>query len=227
MSEHQELRNLLGPYVMGSLEAREDRKVEGHLRECARCREEASGLRTAHEHLLDLAYATEFPPRNPGERVVGAEISHRQRRRRPPVWAAVAAALVCVLVVLGTVLVPGLSGGGALASATLTPTDLAPDAGGRISIGDANGNTEVSLRAWGLPSCKGGDYYELWLVEGEERVSAGSFTVGPGGEIDINMNAPGFAGNYPAVGITREHDEDPRASDEDVLSGKLRRDTRE
>ncbi|HEX5848001.1 MAG TPA: hypothetical protein VFY59_02305 [Rubrobacter sp.] len=37
------------------------------------------------------------------------------------------------------------------------------------------------------------------------------------------MNAPGFAGTYPSVGITREHDEDPRASDADVLSGKLRR----
>ncbi len=223
MSEHQELRNLLGPYVMGSLEAREDRKVEGHLRECARCREEASGLRLAHERLLDLAYATEFPPLKPEERAVGAAISHRQRLRRTAVRAAVTAAFVFVLVVFGAILVPDLSGGRALASATLTPTDLAPDAGGHISIGDANGSTEVSLKAWGLPSCEGGDYYELWLVEGEERVSAGSFTVGPGGEIDINMNAPGFAGSYPAVGITREHDEDPRASEEDVLSGKLRR----
>lgn len=187
MSEHQELRNLLGPYVMGALEAREDRKVENHLRSCARCREEASGLRMAHERLLDLAYSTEFPPRNPEERAVGDAIPHHKRRRRPAVWAA---ALVFVLVVLGTILVPDLSGGGVLASATLTPTDLAPDAGGHISIGDANGNTEVSLKAWGLPSCEGGDYYELWLVEGEERVSAGSFTVGPGGEIDISMNAP-------------------------------------
>jgi anti-sigma-K factor RskA len=223
MSEHRELRNLLGPYVMGSLEADEEREVDDHLRECARCREETNGLRIAHERLLDLAYATEFPPWNPEDRAVAAAIPRGRSRRRPPVWAAVAAALACVLVVLGAIFVPDLFGGGALASATLTPTDLAPDAGGHISIGNANGNTEVSLRAWGLPSCEGGDYYELWLVEGEERVSAGSFTVGPGGEIDINMNAPGFAGSYPAVGITHEHDEDPRASDADVLSGELRR----
>ena len=72
-----------------------------------------------------------------------------------------------------------------------------------------------------MPSCGDSDYYELWLVEGEERVSAGSFTVGPSGEIDINVNAPGFAGYYPAVGVTHEHDEDPRASDASVLSGKL------
>jgi anti-sigma-K factor RskA len=221
MSEHLELRNLLGPYVMGSLEAREEREVEDHLRECVRCWGEANGLRIAHERLLDLAYATESPPRNLEERVVDV-LPHRHGRRRLPAWVAVAAALSCVLVVVGTIFVLDFSDDGALASATLTPTDLAPDAGGHISIEDTNGNTEVSLRAWGLPSCEDGDYYELWLVEGEERVSAGSFTVGTGGEIDTNMNAPGFAGSYPAVGITHEHDEDPRASDADVLSGELR-----
>jgi hypothetical protein len=221
MSEHPEVRNLLGPYVMGSLEPREEREVEIHLRECARCREEAHGLRMAHERLLDLAYATESPPRNLEERVVAATPrSHHDRRRLAP-WVVAVAALFCVLVVLGTIFVPDLTGGRALASATLSPTDLAPDAGGHISIEDANGNMEVSLRAWGLPSCEGGDYYELWLVEGEERISAGSFTVGPSGKIDLNMNAPGFAGSYRVVGITHEHDEDPRASDANVLSGEL------
>ena len=221
MIEHPEMRNLLGPYVMGSLEPHEEKEVEDHLRECARCREEANGLRIAHERLLDLAYATEFPPRNLDERVVSA-IPRRHHRRRLFPWVAVVAALFCALAVLGTMFVSDLSGGRALASATLTPTDLAPDAGGHISMEDANGNMVVSLRAWGLPSCGDSDYYEPWLVEGEERVSAGSFTVGPGGEIDTNLNAPGFAGSYPAVGITYEHDEDPRASDADVLSGELR-----
>jgi Anti-sigma-K factor rskA/Putative zinc-finger len=220
MSEHPEMRNLLGPYVMGSLEPREEREVEDHLRECADCKEEAHGLRIAHERLLDLAYATESPPQNLEERVVAA-IPRRHDWRRLPTWTVAVAALFCVIAVLGTVFVPDLSGGRALASATLTPTDLAPDAGGHIRMEDAKGNMDVSLRVWGLPSCEEGDYYELWLVEGEERVSAGSFTVGPTGEIDIHMNAPGFAGSYPTVGITHEHDEDPRASDANVLSGEL------
>ena len=219
MSEHPEMRNLLGPYVMGSLEPREEWEVEDHLRECAGCREEANGLRIAHERLLDLAYATEVSPQNLEERVV-AVIPRRDDRRRLPPWVAVVAAIFCVLAVLGTIFVPDLSGR-ALASATLTPTDLAPDAGGQVSMKDANGNMEVSLKAWGLPPCEDGRYYELWLVEGEERVSAGSFTVGPSGKIDLNMNAPEFAGSYPAVGITYEHDRDPRASDAKMLSGKL------
>jgi hypothetical protein len=134
--------------------------------------------------------------------------------------AAVAAA-ICVLAVLGAIFVPDLFGGRALASATLSPTDRAPDAGGEVSIKDAGRNTEVRLQAWGLPPCKGDRYYELWLVEGEERVSAGSFTVGPSGRIEVNLNAPDFADSYPAVGITYEHDKDPRASDAKMLSGEL------
>jgi Anti-sigma-K factor rskA/Putative zinc-finger len=220
MSEHLEMRNLLGPYVMGSLEPREEREVEDHLRECAGCREEANGLRGAHECLLDLAHATRVPPRELEERVVPVILRRNDRRRLPP-WMVAVAALLCVLVVLGTIFVPGLSGGRALASATLTPTDLAPDAGGHVSIEDTNGNMEVNLKAWGLPPCKDDRYYELWLVEGEERVSAGSFTVGPSGKIDVNMNAPGFVRSYPAVGITYEQDSDPRASDTKILSGEL------
>jgi hypothetical protein len=220
MSEHLEMRNLLGPYAMGSLEPREEREVEDHLRECAGCREEANGLRIAHEHLLDLAHATGVPPQDLEERVVTVLPRRNDRRRLPP-WMVAVAAVFCVLVVLGTIFVPDLSGGSALASATLTPTDLAPDAGGQVSMQDANGNMEVNLKAWGLPPCEHGRYYELWLVEGEERVSAGSFTVGPSGKINVNMNAPGFARSYPAVGITYEHDRDPRASDAKILSGEL------
>jgi hypothetical protein len=134
---------------------------------------------------------------------------------------AVVAAIFCVLAVLGTIFVPDLSSGRSLASATLTPTDLAPDAGGEVSVEDAGQNMEVRLEAWGLPPCEDDRYYELWLVEGEERVSAGSFTVGPSGRIEVKMNAPEFAGSYPAVGVTYEHDRDPRASDAKILSGEL------
>jgi hypothetical protein len=220
MSEHLEMRNLLGPYVMGSLDQREQREVEDHLRECAGCREEAYGLRIAHERFLDLVHATEVPPQDLEERVV-AVMPRRPGLRRLSPWVAVVAAAVCVLVVFGTIFVPGLLGGRALASATLAPTNLAPDAGGEVSVKDAGQNVEVRLQAWGLPPCEDDRYYELWLLEGEERVSAGSFTVGPNGKIDVNMNAPGFVRSYPAVGITYEHDRDPRASDAKILSGEL------
>jgi anti-sigma-K factor RskA len=220
MSEHPETRNLLGPYVMGALEPQEEREVEDHLEGCAGCREEARGLRLAHEQLADLAYTTEAPPPDLKDRVV-AGIPRREARRRVPSWLTAVAAAFCLLAVLGALFTPDLFGGGALAAATLSPTDRAPDAGGKVSIQGAGENMEVRLEAWGLPACKHEQYYELWLVEGKERVSAGSFTVGQSGQVDVSMNAPNFAGSYTQVGITAEDDKDPRASDAKMLSGEL------
>jgi hypothetical protein len=220
MSDHPETRNLLGPYVMGALEPREEREVEEHLEGCAGCREEAQELRLAHERLAELAYTTEAPPPDLKDRVA-AGIPRRESRRRVPSWLAAVAAALCVIAVLGAIFTPDLFGGGSVAAATLSPTDQAPDAGGEISIQGAGKNMEVRLEAWGLPACKHEHYYELWLVEGEERVSAGSFTVGPSGRADVSMNAPNFAGSYPGVGITYEKDKNPDASDMKVLSGEL------
>jgi anti-sigma-K factor RskA len=220
MSEHPDTRDLLGPYVMGTLEPNEKREVEDHLEECARCTEEAQELRLVHECLADLAHGTEAPPPDLRTRVV-AGIPQREARRRLPSWAAAVAAAFFVLVAIAVILTPDLFGGGALASANLNPTDRAPDAGGEVSIQGTGENMELRLEAWGLPPCKREQYYELWLVEGNDRVSAGSFTVGQSGRVDVRLNAPIFAGSYPKVGITAEHDKDPRASDTKMLSGEL------
>jgi len=91
MSEHLGTRNLLGPYVMGALEPREEREVKDHLEMCAGCREEAHELRIAHERLLDLAHATEAPPRGLEERIATG-IPRREARRVPAWTAAVAGA---------------------------------------------------------------------------------------------------------------------------------------
>ena len=221
MSEHPDIRDLLGPYVMDALEPDEEREVEDHLERCASCREEARELRLAHERLADLAYNVEAPPPDLKERVV-ALIPRREAGWRVPTRVAAVAAAFCVLAVLAVLLTPDLFGGGALASADLSPTDRAPEAGGEVSIRGAGENMEMSLEAWGLPPCKREQYYELWLVEGDDRVSAGSFTVGRSGRVDVKFNAPSFADSYPKVGITAEHDKDPRASDTKMLSGELR-----
>jgi len=220
MSEHPDTRDLLGPYVMGTLEPYEERKVENHLEGCASCREEAQGLRLAHERLADLAYNTEAPPEDLKARVE-AGIPRREARRRIPPWVAAVAAAFCIVAVLTVILTPDLFGGGALASADLSPTDRAPEAGGEVSIRGTGENIEMRLEAWGLPPCKSEQYYELWLVEGDERVSAGSFTVGQSGRADVTLNAPNFAASYPRVGVTAEYDKDPRASHAKMLSGEL------
>jgi anti-sigma-K factor RskA len=218
MSEHPGTRDLLGPYVMGTLEPYEEREVEDHLQRCTSCRQEAQELRLVHERLADLAYSTEAPPKDLRARVV-AGIPRREAGRRVPIWVAAVAAAFCVLAVLGVIITPDLFG--ARASANLSPTGRAPDAGGEVSIRGTGENMEMRLEAWGLPPCKSEQYYELWLVEGHERVSAGSFTVGQSGRVDVRLNVPGFAGSYSKVGVTAEYDKDPRAGEAKMLSGEL------
>jgi hypothetical protein len=220
MSEHPDIRDLLGPYVMGTLEPYEEREIEDHLEGCASCREEAQELRLAHEGLADLAYSTGAPPEDLKARVV-AGIPRRVASRRIPTWVAAVAAAFCVLAVLAVIITPDLFGGRAMALANLSPTVRAPDAGGEVSIRGTGENMEMRLEAWGLPPCKSEQYYELWLVEGDERVSAGSFTVGQSGRVDVTLNAPTFATSYPTVGVTAEYDKDPRASDAKMLSGEM------
>jgi anti-sigma-K factor RskA len=220
MSEHPDTRDLLGPYVMGTLEPYEEREVEDHLKGCVSCREEAQKLRLAHERLADLAYSTEAPPGDLKARVV-AGIPRREASRRVPTWVAAIAAAFCMLAVLGVLITPDLFGEQARASANLSPIDRAPDAGGEVSIQGTGENLEMRLEAWGLPPCKSEQYYELWLVEDDDRVSAGTFTVGQSGRVNVRLNAPNFAASYPTVGVTAEYDKDPRASDAKMLSGKL------
>jgi anti-sigma-K factor RskA len=217
MSEHPDTRDLLGPYVMGTLEPYEVREVEDHLQGCAICREEARGLRLAHERLADLAYGFVAPPEGLEARIV-AEIPRREAGRRVPAWVAAVAAVFCVLAVITAL---NLFGDRAGAAANLSPTGRAPDAGGEVRIRGTGENTALRLTAWGLPACKSEQYYELWLVEGDERVSAGTFTVGKSGRVDVTLNAPNFAASYPSVGVTAEYDKDPRASNAKMLSGEL------
>jgi hypothetical protein len=200
---------------MGTLEPYEERGVEGHLQRCASCRQEAQELRLVHERLADLAYSTEAPPKDLRARVV-AGIPRREAGRRVPIWVAAVAAAFCVLAVLGVIITPDPR-----ASANLSPTGRAPVAGGEVSIRGTGENMEMRLEAWGLPPCKSEQYYELWLVEGHERVSAGSFTVGQSGRVDVRLNVPGFAGSYSKVGVTAEYDKDPRAGEAKMLSGEL------
>jgi anti-sigma-K factor RskA len=220
MSEHPHTMDLLGPYVMGTLEPYEEREVEYHLERCADCREEGQELQLAHERLADLAYSTGAPPEDLKARVV-AGIPRREASRRVPTWVAAVAAAFCVLAVLAVIITPDLFGGRAMASANLSPTGRAPGAGGEVSIRGTGENMEMRLEAWGLPPCKSEQYYELWLVEGDERVSAGSFSVGQSGRVEVTLSAPNFAASYPSVGVTAEYDKDPTASDAKMLSGEL------
>jgi hypothetical protein len=216
MSEHLEVRDLLGPYVMGALGPEEEREVERHLEECAPCREEGSYLRVAHERLADLANATETPPQELKSRVLRG-MPRRETRR---VSLAAAAAVLCVLAVLGVLYSSGFFGQDEVAEATLKPTDFAPGAGGELQVREDNPNAQAELEVWGLPRPGRDEYYELWFGEAGGRVSAGTFTVDARGRETLYMSVPREASGYQQVGITLEKfPREPRMNSAKVVLG--------
>jgi hypothetical protein len=220
MSEHLEMRNLLGPYVMDALGSEEKREVEDHLDGCASCREEVLDLRLAHERLVDLANTTDAPPPELKNRVM-AGIPRRQTRRVPLIAAA---AVLGALAVLGMLLYSsGLLGQDEVASASLEPTELAPGAGGELQVRKEDPNAQAELEVWGLPRPGPDEYYELWFGKEGGRVSAGTFTVGAQGRETLYMSVPEDASDYQQVGITLEKfPEEPRMSAaKPVLVGEL------
>lgn len=219
MSEHPEVRDLLGPYIMGALDPEDEREVEEHLDECASCREEARDLRLAHERLEYLANATEPPPQELKSRVL-IGMPRRETRRVPLVAAA---AVLCALTVLGVLYSTGFFGTDEVASATLESTDLAPGAGGELRVREDNPNAQAELEVWGLPRPGPNEYYELWFGEEGGRVSAGTFTVDARGRETLYMSVPERASDYQQVGITLEKfPREPRMSAaRPVLTGDL------
>ncbi len=220
MNEHSRIRELLGPYVAGMLEPEEEREVEQHLEGCSRCSEETLDLRLAHERLAVLAGLTQKPPSGLKERVMDG-MPRRETRRVP---LAAAAAVLFMLAVVGALYASGIFGRETVASATLEPTDLAPRAGGELSVREGDPNAQAKLEVWGLPRPGEQEYYELWFGTEEGRMSAGTFTVDADGRDTVYMSVPEEVRDYQRVGITLEKfPREPRLSSAKVvLGGELR-----
>jgi len=219
MSAHLELRDLLGPYVIGALGPEEKRQVEEHLGGCSSCKVEVRDLRLAHERLTELANTEQTPPQDLKSRVLGGP--PRLETHRAPLAAA--AAILCALAVLGVLYSTGLFAPDEVAAANLEATALAPRAGGELRVHEEDPNAQAELEVWGLPRPGPNQYYELWFGEEGGRVSAGTFTVDEGGQETLYMTVPEDASGYGQVGITlEEFPEEPRISAaKPVLTGEL------
>lgn len=217
--QHMKARDLLGPYVLGSLDPGEEWEVEEHLRQCDACRDEERDLRTMHERISELAAIHEDPPPEIKASVMAG--FEARERSRAPVFA-VAAALVALSLV-AIFFSSGLLGRDAMASATLEPTEYAPQGRGELQVREEAPNVQATLEVWNLPKCNKNEYYELWFGEGGGRVSAGTFKVDEGGRGTLQMSVPEEAGNYDQVGITlEEFPKEPRMnSAKPVLTGRL------
>jgi anti-sigma-K factor RskA len=213
---------LLGSYLLGELNAEEERELERHLEECAECRRELERTRQTHNVLRQLA-ANE-PPAQLKEQVLARvrEVTPARSIGGWWFWASAAAALLLVAV-LGVGIFQGITGDPS-AAVPLASTELAPKAGGEARIDKVGENVQVELEVWSMPELEENEYYEMWYyAEDGDRISCGTFRVGPQGRTTVNLSAPASARDYPEIEITREIDDgNPAASGEAVLEGKLR-----
>ena len=114
--DHQELRVLLGGYVLDQLAPVERRRLEAHLATCAECRAELDGLLPVASGLAAVRRADGVPPDlevpvppGLGDRVLASvDAEHRSERRhswrRPALVAGVAAAAAAAVLVAGLAL---------------------------------------------------------------------------------------------------------------------------
>lgn len=81
------------------------------------------------------------------------------------------------------------------------------------------------MRARGLPPTTQGEIYEVWLVRGDARVSAGTFTTRAAEEVNVTLTSAARPAAYDRIGITLEPDgADPARNGPNVLAGELRGD---
>lgn len=212
-----EVRDALGPYVLGALEPDEAAKVTAHLASCGACEAEhrtLAGLPVLLATVADPDRDAAAPPARLEEAVLDRHAidqarvprtpeaprpRSRRRSRRLLVGAGAAAALAAGILAAAGAFTAGTDQ--ALGyEASLSGTASAPGAAGEAYLLPAPEGTAVRLRARRLPP---GRAYELWCVSADgRRVSAGSFRTGADGAVTARLTTSARLGTYRILHVT-------------------------
>lgn len=222
-------------YVFGGLEPDEQADFEGHLPGCEACRAEVAELQGLPALLEQAEPPVGAPPvevpadlkqrtfaaieaearRAAEEEVWRAEAAraHRGRRLRLMLASAAAAALLVAAFLGGVVLsqTGRFADRGRVVAFALSAADGGP-ARGTAEVRQVADGLEIRMEVSGLAPNPPGTVYECWYVgpgdtlERPNRVSAGTFTVGPDGRASLHMHSAADLRRYPAMGVTLERD---------------------
>lgn len=156
---HTRLRELLGPYVLGGLDADDRARLEAHLPTCAACRDELATYAGLPALLRDGAPASAH--RETSDAALGDAIGAlRTRRRRRRLLLTAAAAVVLVAGAgVGTALVLGPDAPVGTTLALSAPAGVS--ATGATSLSAKPWGTSVELDLRGLPQ---DEQFVAWLV---------------------------------------------------------------
>ena len=220
-ADHEELKALVAPYLLGAVDAEERRALEAHLRSCEECDREAKELAPGVSLLAEDVRAVELPA-GLADRIVEAARSDRATagrgrdaipllgRRRFRRWAAVGIAAGLALVVALAVVTVGLLG--AQNELDDSRQALAAVVGNRGGI-ELSGDGVVArvvpkeqgalFVAAGLDQPPEGKDYELWLIKDGKPAPAGTFE--SEGEVTI-VPVTGSTAGAEGAAVTVEPD---------------------
>jgi hypothetical protein len=230
MTEHERWVDAAGAYVLGAMPEGERRRYEGHLVDCAICRDEVDELRPAAE-ALPVASAPMRPSPELKARIM-AEVEReaallaqagpeadrppapQPRRRRSWLsgWRlAPVAATVLACGVLAGFVIAGLGGGTDTFRGTIENRELA---GASVEVQVKDGD-EAVLVADNLPPLEEDEAYMTWVLPKGEGAAPepGQQFLARNGEATVavpNLNRDTDA----AVLVTRETERDPTTPSE-------------
>ena len=144
MSEnHQDVRLLLGAYVLGALDRADVQQVEEHLSGCPACRDEVADLATLPEVLRrrPATDAATLRPPTPAEllpALLHQVAAHRRRERKRWALGAAVAASVAALAV-----------GGGVTLLTRGPSPTGNEIPLSATAGSSVGHVQLTVKPWG------------------------------------------------------------------------------
>ncbi|MEA2441432.1 MAG: hypothetical protein QOH76_2856 [Thermoleophilaceae bacterium] len=236
-----DLRPLLGGYVLGALEPDEAAAVREHLPDCPACAAEHASL-AGLPALLDLATPLVVPdePLTPAfeealldrfarDHEPTAPAPAERRRRRPRIaWTrprvAIASGLLAAALTFATMAALNDDPSPQTASRSyilpLRASASAPAGGklrARISLYRVRGGTGVHLWASGLPAGPG-RVYEMLCEKRGWSASAGTFRADAKGRVEARLTTAARVGEYDSVRVVYR---DERGHTRVVLTGRL------
>jgi anti-sigma-K factor RskA len=216
-------------YLLGELTPDARAELERRMREDPAFRREVERMRpvvTELEALPPDAWERRGAPPLPDLPPLPATPADERRPPRRPAWRPVAAVAACAALIAAGLGIGALVFGGGDDVATGPAIALAPvgDAGAaasgeaRVVSADDGG---LRLRVSGLDPSGQGGFYELWLLDGPERlVSLGAFRVPATGATEVTVPLPVDVADFRFVDVSAEpEDGDPGHSGVSVLRG--------
>ncbi|MDQ4095043.1 MAG: anti-sigma factor [Actinomycetota bacterium] len=175
-AQHEEIKGLIAPYVLGAVSPDEEALIRTHLRSCDECRAEAEGFEPVTASLAAAVDPVELPAgfaertlqrvrEDRGDAAAPAPALAPARRPRLA-WVFSAAALLIVAVVVALV---ALGGGGGTDPGEVAA--LLEEPGLDLSAGDVEAKVVETddgtvFVARGLDAAPEGKIYELWQMKG-------------------------------------------------------------